>query len=163
MCPEGLRFELEIKSEFNWKMKSHEIWRLELVSDKIEDGDRKRKIVCIHFGCPTKRKWHWLEVSMRGGLGRTLSSMAAHRGSSERKGGQEKRGGRAGGTTMGRRKGGRAAMGWMQEGDRFPAAVRSVYSWVRRKEEREKEKRVQEKKERKNGKLSKPGNFRGEK
>jgi hypothetical protein len=40
--PEGLRFELEIESEFNWKTKSHKIQRLEFVSDKIEGRDSKR-------------------------------------------------------------------------------------------------------------------------
>jgi hypothetical protein len=52
---EGLRFELEIKSEFNWKMKSCKIQRLEFVSDKTEGGDSKREVVCIRFGCPTKK------------------------------------------------------------------------------------------------------------
>jgi hypothetical protein len=41
---------LEIKSGFTWKMKSREIWRLELVSDKIEDRDSKKNVVRIHFG-----------------------------------------------------------------------------------------------------------------
>jgi hypothetical protein len=36
-------------------MKSHKIQRLELVSNKIEDGDSKREVVCIHFGHPTKK------------------------------------------------------------------------------------------------------------
>jgi hypothetical protein len=36
-------------------MKSRKIQRLEFVSDKIEGGDRKREVVCIHFGCPTKK------------------------------------------------------------------------------------------------------------
>jgi hypothetical protein len=38
-----------------------------------------------------------------------------------------RRGGRAGGTVAGRRKGGRGAMGWMHEGDQSPNA-RSVCS-----------------------------------
>jgi hypothetical protein len=37
------------------KMKSCKIRRLEFVSDKIEDRDRKREVVCIRFGCPTKK------------------------------------------------------------------------------------------------------------
>jgi hypothetical protein len=36
-------------------MKSHNIPRLELILDKIEVGDSKRKIVRIHFGCPMKK------------------------------------------------------------------------------------------------------------
>jgi hypothetical protein len=49
-------------------MKCHEIWRLELVYDKIESGNSKRKIVCIHFNCLTKKnefggRFPWL-VSM---------------------------------------------------------------------------------------------------
>jgi hypothetical protein len=36
-------------------MKSHKIRRLELVSDKIEGGDCKRKIVFNRFGHPTKK------------------------------------------------------------------------------------------------------------
>jgi hypothetical protein len=65
---------------------------------------------------------------MEGGHGRTLSSMAGHRGSPERNGGEERRGGRAAGAAAGRRKGGRGTMGWLQEGDRPPAAVHSVCS-----------------------------------
>jgi hypothetical protein len=52
---DGLKFELEIKSEFLLKMKSCEIQRLELVSDKIEAGDRKRKVLCVRFGCPLEK------------------------------------------------------------------------------------------------------------
>jgi hypothetical protein len=37
------------------KMKSREIQRLELVSDKIDAEDRKRKVVRIRFGCPMKK------------------------------------------------------------------------------------------------------------
>jgi hypothetical protein len=37
-------------------MKSHKIWRLEFISDKIEGGDSRREVVCIGFGCPTKIK-----------------------------------------------------------------------------------------------------------
>jgi hypothetical protein len=33
-------------------MKSREIRRLELISDKIEAGDSKSKIMCIYFGHP---------------------------------------------------------------------------------------------------------------
>jgi hypothetical protein len=29
--------------------------RLELVSDKIQSGDSKRKVMHIRFGCPTKK------------------------------------------------------------------------------------------------------------
>jgi hypothetical protein len=36
-------------------MKSRKVWRLEAISDKIEDGDSKRKIVCIYVGHPTKK------------------------------------------------------------------------------------------------------------
>jgi hypothetical protein len=36
-------------------MKFHKIQILELVSDKIGVGDIKRKVVRIHFSCPTKK------------------------------------------------------------------------------------------------------------
>jgi hypothetical protein len=52
---EGLGFELEIKSEFSWKMESCNVQRLEFISDKIEGGDSKRKVVCIRFDCPTMK------------------------------------------------------------------------------------------------------------
>jgi hypothetical protein len=53
--PDGLKFELDIKSEFLLKMKSYKIWILELVSDKIEAGDSNRKIVHIRFVCPMRK------------------------------------------------------------------------------------------------------------
>jgi hypothetical protein len=37
------------------KIKSHKIQRLELVLNKIETGNSKRKVVCIRFGCPMKK------------------------------------------------------------------------------------------------------------
>jgi hypothetical protein len=36
-------------------MKSHKIWRLEFVSDKIDGGDYKREVMCICFGHPMKK------------------------------------------------------------------------------------------------------------
>jgi hypothetical protein len=36
-------------------MKSRKIQRLELVLDKIEGGDSKRKVMLIRFGHPTKK------------------------------------------------------------------------------------------------------------
>jgi hypothetical protein len=57
--PEVLGFELEIKSEFNWKMKSQKIQRLEFVSDKIEGGDSKREVIYIYFGHPMKNEIVW--------------------------------------------------------------------------------------------------------
>jgi hypothetical protein len=36
-------------------MKSREIRRLELISDKIEAGDSKSKIMCICFGHPQRK------------------------------------------------------------------------------------------------------------
>jgi hypothetical protein len=36
-------------------MKFHKIRRLEFVSDKIEDGDYKREVMCIRFGHPAKK------------------------------------------------------------------------------------------------------------
>jgi hypothetical protein len=50
-----VRFELEIKSEFNWKTESRKIRRLEIVSDKIEGGDSKREVIRICFSHPTKK------------------------------------------------------------------------------------------------------------
>jgi hypothetical protein len=72
-------------------MKSHKIRRLEFISDKIDAGDCKRKVVRIRFGHPTKKQ-AWLELSMGGGHGRTLSSMGGGRGGSS----ERKRGGRGG-------------------------------------------------------------------
>jgi hypothetical protein len=59
-------------------MKSHKILRLEFVSDKIEGGDRKKKVMYIHFGHPTKKNelvWGspW-EAAMAG----VAASMGAH-------------------------------------------------------------------------------------
>jgi hypothetical protein len=48
-------------------MKSHKIHRLEFISDKIVGGDSKREVVCIRFGCPTKKMT----------LGRALHGRAA--------------------------------------------------------------------------------------
>jgi hypothetical protein len=36
-------------------MKSHKIWRLEFISDKIDDGDSKREVMCIRFDHPMKK------------------------------------------------------------------------------------------------------------
>jgi hypothetical protein len=36
-------------------MKSRKIWRLELILDKIESEDSKRKVVRIYFGYPMKK------------------------------------------------------------------------------------------------------------
>jgi hypothetical protein len=36
-------------------MESHKIQRLEFILDKIEGGDCKREVICIHFGHPTKK------------------------------------------------------------------------------------------------------------
>jgi hypothetical protein len=47
---------LEIKFEFILKMKSHKFLRLELVSEKIEAGDSKRKVVHILFSYPMKNE-----------------------------------------------------------------------------------------------------------
>jgi hypothetical protein len=44
-----------VGSEFNWKTESCKIQRLEFISDKIEGGDSKREVICIHFGQPTKK------------------------------------------------------------------------------------------------------------
>jgi hypothetical protein len=37
------------------KTESHKIQRLEFVSDKIEVGDCKTVVICIHFDHPTKK------------------------------------------------------------------------------------------------------------
>jgi hypothetical protein len=74
-------------------MKSRKIRRSELVLDKIEGVDSKRKIMCIHFGHPIKktalvRALHgrrpWPDLSSMGGV---------HGGLPERKGGGRGRGG----------------------------------------------------------------------
>jgi hypothetical protein len=41
--------------EFRSKTKSLKIQILEFISDKIEYGDSKREVMCIHFGHPTKK------------------------------------------------------------------------------------------------------------
>jgi hypothetical protein len=80
------------------------------------------------FWLSHEEKRPWLELSTRGSHGQTSSSMASHGGSSEMKGAEERREGRPGGTTAGRRKGERGAMGWLQERDQSPAAARSICS-----------------------------------
>jgi hypothetical protein len=87
--------------------------------------------------------------------------MAGHGASPKRKGGEGRKGGRAGGTAVGRRKGGRCAMGWLQEGDR---SLLLLVLFVREEEGKKREKKKREKKRKeKNGKFSKPRNSRGEK
>jgi hypothetical protein len=66
-------------------MKSHKIWRLEFVSDKIEGRDSKRKVMRIHFDHSMK-KWHWLKLSMGGGHGISWSSMGGTMGSTSERG-----------------------------------------------------------------------------
>jgi hypothetical protein len=55
VCSDGLKFKLEIKSEFCLKTKFRKIHILELVSVKIKTRDSKRKVVRIHFGHPPKK------------------------------------------------------------------------------------------------------------
>jgi hypothetical protein len=150
--PEVLGFELEIKSEFNWKMKSQKIQRLEFVSDKIEGGDSKREVIYIYFGHPMKNEIVWgspWEVAMAR-VGAPWPAMGARqrgRGSGERG-----RGAAAGGT---RREGGllgeEAPWGGaaMEEGSRpfiyscmLLLSVTCCCTWEgRRKEEGEREKK----------------------
>jgi hypothetical protein len=63
-------------------MKSHKIWRLEFILNKIEDRDRKTKVVCIRFSCPTKKRpcsrllvggQPWLELELHGRRPRGLA------------------------------------------------------------------------------------------
>jgi hypothetical protein len=56
-------------------MKSHKIWRLEFVSDKIETGDSKRKVVHICFSHASKKNDLGWRSPWKGGHGQTLSSM----------------------------------------------------------------------------------------
>jgi hypothetical protein len=56
---------------FLLKMKSREIWRLELVSDKIEARDSKRKVMRIRFGFFTEKNGLGWSSPLKGGHGRT--------------------------------------------------------------------------------------------
>jgi hypothetical protein len=75
---EALGFELEIKSEFNLKIKSRKIWRSEFVLDKIEGRDSKRVVMCICFGHPMKKNKLVRGSPWEGSHGRSWSSMADH-------------------------------------------------------------------------------------
>jgi hypothetical protein len=50
-----IRIQTRDKIRVWLKMKSRKIQRLELVSDKIDAKDSKRKVVHIRFGCPMKK------------------------------------------------------------------------------------------------------------
>jgi hypothetical protein len=41
--------------ENRWGKEEQRLGRLEFVSDKIQSGDSKRKVMHIRFGCPTKK------------------------------------------------------------------------------------------------------------
>jgi hypothetical protein len=79
-------------------MKFRKIQKLEFVSDKIEGGNSKRKIVHICFGHLTNEKQPWIELSIGRSHDRTSSSMSGH-GGARRRG---KRGGRVGERGKGR-------------------------------------------------------------
>jgi hypothetical protein len=64
-----------MKSEFNWKIKSHKILRLEFISDKIEGEDSKRKVMCIRFGHPIKKNELVWGSPWEGSHGQSWSSM----------------------------------------------------------------------------------------
>jgi hypothetical protein len=52
-------------------MKSHKIWGLEFVSDKIEGEDYKREVICIYFDHPTKENEFVRGSPWEGSHGRT--------------------------------------------------------------------------------------------
>jgi hypothetical protein len=79
-------------------MKFRKIQKLEFVSDKIEGGNSKRKIVHICFGHLTNEKQPWIELSIGRSHDQTSSSMSGH-GGARRRG---KRGGRVGERGRGR-------------------------------------------------------------
>jgi hypothetical protein len=141
--PEGLKFELEIKSKFNWKMKSCKIQRLELISDKIEGRYSKREVVCIHLGYPTKKNGLGWGLPWDSSHGQSWSSMADHGELPEReeRGRGRKMGGTAGGPRHGEGEGTRTLLLLRL------LSVATCCSWggrtrgEERKEKREKKKR----------------------
>jgi hypothetical protein len=150
MSLEALGFELEIKSKFNGKIKSHKILRLEFISDKIEGEDCKREVMCIQFGHSTnKNELVW--GSMGGSHGQTWAHGRHPSGSRPRgeRGGRrrEKEGALLGGAM------GTARLLGARCGP-AAACVRALYSFLllllawgrkeqagRRREEREKKRR----------------------
>jgi hypothetical protein len=140
--PEGLRFELEIKSKFNWKTESRKIQRLEFVSDKIEGEDCRREVMCICFGHP-RRKWDCVRLSMGGGHGWSWSSINGDMASSwERRRGKEERGrGALLGVRLGEREGCRRGAGACSLAARLLSVVREKETRRRKKKERRKEKK----------------------
>jgi hypothetical protein len=157
-CSDILKFELEIKSKFPWKMKSCEIQRLEFVSDKIEARDSRRNVVRIRFGQPPKKNglgWGFpcMGVVMAGLRAPWLAMGACREG----KEGEGRRG--AGGTanSCGLWRGGRGRHGEAAGG------ARSLYTSVlpcfsvasmrkRKREEKKKGKANKRKSRKRNGK-----------
>jgi hypothetical protein len=52
---ERIKIWIRDKIQFNWKMKSRKIRRLEFVSDKIDGGNCVREVMHTRFGHPTKK------------------------------------------------------------------------------------------------------------
>jgi hypothetical protein len=130
-------------------MKSHKIWRLEFVSNKIEGEDSKREVMCIYFDHPTKKNRKG-ELELHASCGEPAG---------EGGGREEGEGGAAGG-------------GCMEVGGGEPwellrsSALRVVVLFVRgkqeggrRREEKEKKRRREGKKEKEKGIFSKLGIF----
>jgi hypothetical protein len=154
----GLKFELEMKFEFIWKMKSHKIRILELVSDKIEVKDSKRKVVHICFSCLMKKTeldWGLLWWAAIVGFESLIAGHEELVGEGVE--GEERIGaGGAGGYGGGEREGG--MLGEL----RGCYSVQSLLLCVRKKAGNRRERRKEEEKE-KMGKISKLGNFPKEK
>jgi hypothetical protein len=81
MCPEGLKFKLEIKSEFLWKMKSREIWILEFFWIKLRVGIARERSCASVLVIP-QRKLSLVEDFHGGRLLRDLSALLPAIGSS---------------------------------------------------------------------------------
>jgi hypothetical protein len=120
-------------------MKSHKIQRLELVSDKIEGGDRKMNILCIRFSCPTKKIKLVCGLSWRGRPWPSSSSMAFH-GEGGNGRGKGRRGGGVG-----------VPWGAVGEGSVRPALFGPGLRAVREKKTARRKEKRRERKEKKKG------------
>jgi hypothetical protein len=126
-------------------MKSHKIQRLELVSDKIERGDSKRKVVRICFGCSQRKmaliralygRQPWPDIELHG----RPWGLAGEEGR-----GREERG-NCRGAAAGRRKGGRAGRHGVPAGGGSVPYCCSFCLFVRKKERRERNREKEKKK-----------------
>jgi hypothetical protein len=124
-------------------MKSHKIQRLKFILNKIEGGDSKREVMCIHFGHPMKKNELVWGSPWEGSHGRSWRSMADH---GELAGGEGERGHSCGVAMEWGRAAGGGAMGARPCCSVWPPVL---YTWEkagRRSEEREEKQEENEKK-----------------